>query len=135
VGVVLDAELVRDGEEQGVGRLDRRVLGQLPDEDVGLRGIGSPEDRLRLRVDVADLVLILTTPAEVRPITIVDERKDRPADRDPRLARVAGRGPRVAEQADLLRLELMERLARVLGHRRRRHQVQSLLGRPLGGRA
>ena len=58
-----------------------------------------------------------------------------PADRDPRLALVAGRRPRVAEEPDLLGLQLVERHAGVLGHQRRAHQVHALLGRPLGGRA
>ena len=39
VGVVLDAELVRDREQQRVGRLDRRVPCELLDEDVRLRGV------------------------------------------------------------------------------------------------
>jgi hypothetical protein len=39
VGVVFDAELVRDREQQGVGSLDRRVAGELLDEDVGFRGV------------------------------------------------------------------------------------------------
>src|SRR5690349_7980180 len=59
VGVVLHAELVWDREQQRVGRLDRRVLGELLDEDVGLRSVGPAEDRLRLRVDPADLVRVL----------------------------------------------------------------------------
>ena len=45
VGVVVDAELVRDGEQQGVGRGDRLVLGQLLDQLVGLGGVRPPEDR------------------------------------------------------------------------------------------
>ena len=105
-------------------------FGELLDEDVGLRGVGAPEDRLRLGVDVADLVRLLVAAPEVRPVPIVDQREDAAAHRDPRLALVAGRRPRLAEQPDLLGLELVERHAGVLGHQRRRHHVHALLRRP-----
>src|SRR5450755_2748933 len=59
VGVVLDAELVRDSQQQRVGGLDRRVPGELLHEDVGFCGVRTSEDRLRLRIDVADLVRLL----------------------------------------------------------------------------
>ena len=87
MGVVLDAELVGHREQQRVGRLDRRVLGQLRDEDIGLRGIRAAEDRLRLGIEVADLVRVLVAPSEVGAVAIVDQGKDAPADRNSRLAR------------------------------------------------
>src|SRR4051812_12600622 len=76
VGVVLDAELVRDRQEQRVGGLDRRVSRELADEDVGLRGVRPSEDRLRLRVDVPDLVRVLIAAPEVRAVSIVDQGED-----------------------------------------------------------
>ena len=57
VGVVVDAELVRHGQEQRVGGGDRLVLGQLADEQVGLGGVAAAEDGPRGRVDVADVIL------------------------------------------------------------------------------
>ena len=39
VGVVRDAELIRNGQEQRVRGLDRRVLGQLPHENIRLGGV------------------------------------------------------------------------------------------------
>jgi hypothetical protein len=71
VRVVVDAELVRHGQEERVGGSDGGVLLELLDEFVGLVGIGSPEDRARVRVDVADLVALLLPP-EVGAIAVVD---------------------------------------------------------------
>src|SRR3954470_23877309 len=91
VRVVLDAKLVRDGEQQRVGCLDRRVPGELLDEHVRLGGVRAPEDRLRLRVQVADLILILASLSEIRAVPIVDQREDAAADRYAWLALMPGR--------------------------------------------
>ena len=58
--VVVDAELARDGEHDGVGGLDGRVGLELLDEDVGLGGIGLAEGRAEA-VDDADLVAAALT--------------------------------------------------------------------------
>ncbi len=118
MGVVLDAKLVRDRQQERVRRLDRRVRGELLDKDVGLRGVRTPEDRLGLCVDVADLVRLLVAAPEVRSVAVVDQREDAATDRHPWLALVPSRSPRLTEQPDLLGLELVERHAGVLGQKR-----------------
>ena len=45
MGVVVDAELVGDGQQQRVGLGDRFVLLQLLDQDIGLGGVAAAEDR------------------------------------------------------------------------------------------
>jgi hypothetical protein len=107
VGVVLDAELVRDRQQERVRGLDRGVLGELLDEHIGLRRVRTPEDRFGLRVEVADLVRLLAAAAEIRPVAVVDQREDAATDRYARLALVPGGFPRLAEQPDLLGLELV----------------------------
>ncbi len=47
MGVVVDAELIGDGEQEGVGGGDRLVLLELGDEGVGLGGVAAAEDRLQ----------------------------------------------------------------------------------------
>src|SRR3990170_2060227 len=71
VRVVIDAELVGNGQEQGICRRDRRVLGELPDEGLRFGRVGAAEDRSRVLVEVADLVVLLLSVAEVRPIAVV----------------------------------------------------------------
>ena len=56
MGVVLDPELVRDRQEQGVRLGDRLVLGERVHQLVGLIGVGATEDRAGVRLDVADRV-------------------------------------------------------------------------------
>ena len=96
VRVVLDPELVGDGQQQGVGGGDGLVLLELLDELVRLGRVASAEDRLGARVDVPDLVLVGAAAAEVGPVAVVGEREDGPADRDPGLAVVARFLPRLA---------------------------------------
>src|SRR6185312_3628041 len=72
---------------------------------------------------------------EVRAVEVVDDREDAAAHRDARFAVVAGVRPSLAEALDLLGLHLVERHAGVLAEQRRAHQVEALLGRPLGGGA
>src|SRR5712692_6912747 len=83
VSVVLDAELVRNGQQERVGGLDRGVPGELPDEGVGLRGVRAPEGRLGLRIEVANLIRRLVAAAEVRAVPIIDQGEDAAADRHP----------------------------------------------------
>ncbi len=89
MSVVVDAELVGDGEQQRVGFGDCLVLGELLDQGIGFGGIAATEDRPGLLVDEADLVLTVVAVAEIGAVAIVDEREDAAADRDARLARVA----------------------------------------------
>src|SRR6201996_2183760 len=109
VGVVVDAELVRHGEQQRVGGCDRFVLLELLDQHIGLGRGGAAEDRLGLRVDEPDLVGVLVLAAEVRPVPVVSEGEDAPADRYPRLPLVARGLPCGAEGLDLLGLLQVER--------------------------
>ena len=67
VRVVVDAELVRDRQQQRVRGGDRLVLGELLDELVGLPGIRLAEPG-RAAVDEADLVLAARLRAEVRAV-------------------------------------------------------------------
>src|SRR5689334_11985371 len=74
--VVLNAELVWDSQQQRVGRCDGFVLSQLLDQQGGLGSIRTAKDGPRVRIDQADLISSFAAAAEVRPITIVDQRKD-----------------------------------------------------------
>ena len=108
VGVVVDAELVGDGEQQGVGGGDRFVVGEFLDQLLGLSGVGFAEPG-GAAVEVPDLVLAVAGRAEVGPVQVGDDREDAAADRDPRPALVAGGLPRLPEPLDLFGLELVER--------------------------
>jgi hypothetical protein len=125
VGVVVDAELVRNGEQDRVGRGDGRVRRQLPDENLGLGGVGAAEDRSRVLVDVADLVVLLLAPAEVGAVAVVDDGEDAAAHRDSRLARVTGLSPGLAVRIDLPALLHVERFAGLVEHEGRAHEVHA----------
>src|SRR5574337_1056404 len=125
VGVVVDAELVGDRQEQRVGGGDGRVGRQLPDESIRLRGVGPAEDGPRRLVDVADLVGLLLGAPEVGPVPIVDQGEDAAAYRDPRLSFVAGLRPSRAEGLDLLGLLDVERLAALVELEGRGHEVHA----------
>src|SRR5690349_4466321 len=88
VGVVVHAQLIRDREEQCIGRRDGLVAGERLDERVGFRGVRAAEDRSRVGVDVADLVLITGVAAEVLPVAVVDDREDAATDGHPWLTPV-----------------------------------------------
>ena len=115
-GVVVDAELAGHRQEERVGGQDGRVLGQLFGDAVGLSGVAAAEPADRA-VEPADLVLVRVG-AEEPPVEVGGDRDDAAADRDARLARVAGLRPGFAEQLDLLGLELVERHLRVLEQER-----------------
>src|ERR1700742_3501949 len=95
--IVGDAKLVRNGQKEGVGLCDGFVRLELFDENVWLGGIAATEDRACLLVNKTDLVHLLTPPAKVRSIAIVNERENAAADRHAGLARMARRFPGRAE--------------------------------------
>ena len=90
MGVVIHPQLIRNGQEQGVGGGDGFVRGKLLDEYGGLGGVRAAEDRAGVRVDVANLVLVASVASEVGPVAVVDQREDAAADRDARLPLVPG---------------------------------------------
>ena len=57
VGVVVDAELVGDGQQDRVGFLDAFVAAQLFDEIFGRVGIGAAEGGALGGLDVAEMIL------------------------------------------------------------------------------
>src|SRR6185295_17282199 len=71
VRVVVDAELVRNGEEQCVRGRDRLVPGEILDELVRLPGVGLAEPR-SAAVQISDLVLTVGL-AEVCAVEVVDD--------------------------------------------------------------
>src|SRR5271170_627434 len=89
MGIVGDAELVRNGQKEGVGLRDGLVSSELIDENVWLGGIAAAKDRSCLLVDEANLIVLLAATAEVSAIAIVHQRKDAAADRHARLTRVS----------------------------------------------
>src|SRR5690606_28544621 len=101
MGVVIDAELVRNGEQKRVGLGDGFVSPQFLDKLVRLGGVAPSEDRPRILVDEADLVGAFVASAEIHAVTVVDQREDTAAHRYARLAFVAGGLPGLAEGPDL----------------------------------
>ena len=83
--IVVDTELVGDGEQQRVSLGDGLVALQLLDKDVRLGGIGAAEHGELFRLDVTEMIFALVA-AEIRPVAIVHQREDAAADGDPRLA-------------------------------------------------
>src|ERR1700688_3039631 len=95
VGVIVDTELIRDGQEQCVSLCDGFVFRELLDEDVRLCGVNAAKNGSRVVAEEADSVLVLVAAPEIRTVAVVHECKDAATDRYPRLARVAGRLPRL----------------------------------------
>src|SRR6202035_1959874 len=124
-----NAQLVRDGQQQRVGLGDGLVLLELFDQGIRLGGVATAEDRARVRVDESDLVAAVARAPEISAVAIVDQRKDAAADRDARLALMAGLLPGGAVFADLRRLLHMEGLARFVVLERRALQVHPELSR------
>src|SRR3954462_13850482 len=71
VGVVVDTELVGDGQEQCVGLCDGFVFRQLLDELVRHVGVAAAKDGARVVAEVANRVLALTTAPEVGTVAVV----------------------------------------------------------------
>jgi hypothetical protein len=83
VGIVVDAELVRHGQQQRIGLGDRLVLPAAARSASGLGGIRAAEDRA-LVVDDSRSGPGLAA-AEIGAVAVVDQREDAAADRDARL--------------------------------------------------
>src|SRR5579862_638364 len=98
--VVVDAELIGHREQQRIGFRDRLVLLELFDQVRRFGSIAAAEDRPRLGIDEADVVVTLVA-AEIGAVAIIDQRKDAAADRNAWVARVAGFLPGLAIGADL----------------------------------
>ncbi|KAF0115414.1 MAG: hypothetical protein FD150_1082 [Rhodobacteraceae bacterium] len=100
MGVVVDAERVRHGQEDRVSLGYRGVLAQFVDQLVRLAGVAAAEDGAGV-VDDTNLVLFGATRAEVHPVEIVGDGKDRAADRGAGRSWMPGGLPGFAELADL----------------------------------
>jgi hypothetical protein len=133
MGVVVDTELIGDGQQERVGFCDGFVFRELPDKDVRLGGVAAAEDGLGVVAEEADLVLVLTAAPEIGAVALVDQREDAAADRHPRRARVSGRLPSRAEDPDLLRLLDVKRASALVDLECRALQVHPELGGPLSG--
>ena len=59
VGVIVDTELIGDGQEQCVGLGDGLVLRELLDEGNRLGGVAAAKDRSRVVAEEADGVVVL----------------------------------------------------------------------------
>src|SRR6476661_6340055 len=130
VGVVVDAELIGHGQQQGIGRGDGFVFLELLDERVRLGGIAPAKNGAGVVAEEADLVVVLVAVPEIGAVAVVDQRKDAAADRHPRLARMTSRLPRLAEDPDLLRLLNVERTSALVILERRALHIHPELARP-----
>src|ERR1039458_2852259 len=101
MGVVFNAELVGDGEQEGVGLGDRLVFPELGDQNIRLRGVTAAEDRACVFFDETDLVAFVAGSTEIETITLVGERKDTAADGDARRTSVTSLLPGGAKDANL----------------------------------
>src|SRR5690606_41995632 len=79
MGVVVDAELVRNGEKQGISFRNSFILRQLLDEGIRLCRIGAAENGSVVFLDEADGVLCLRAMAEIGSVAIVNYRERRTA--------------------------------------------------------
>src|SRR5262245_3539074 len=104
VGVVIHTQLVRDREEQRIGRPDRLVAREFLDQHIGFRDVRAAEDGPRVGIDVADLVFVAALATEIRPVAVVDEREDAAADGHAWLTPMPGLLPRLTIGFDLLAL-------------------------------
>lgn len=113
--VVVDAELVGDGEHEGVGGLDGVVCRELFGELVGFADVALAEAG-HGTVEYADLVAGFAqgAEAEVLAVLVVDYWQDAAADGDAWRKAVACTGPSVAVHLDLLGLQLVEGDAGIL---------------------
>src|SRR6478672_6906739 len=134
MGVVVHTQLVRDRKQQRISRLDRLIAREFFHQDVGRRGVRAAEDGPRVRVDVADLVLVAGVATKVRPVAVVDEREDAPTDRYAWLTPVSGVLPRLTIGFNLLALLYVQRLAALIIFERRTLEIHAEFRGPLGRR-
>src|SRR5580704_8562418 len=135
MGVVIDAELIWYRQQKRVGFGDGFVKLELFDKNVRLRGVAAAEHGAPVVAEEADRVCALAVAPEIGAVAIVHQRKNAAADRHPRLARVPGRLPGLAEFPDLACLLGGERLAGLVIDQRRALQIHPDLAGPFGGGA
>src|SRR6202021_4260979 len=99
VSVVLDAELIGYGQEQGVGFSDRLISFQFLDRFAGFCRIGAAKNGAHI-VDDADLIAA-AVPAEVGAVAFVHEREYGSRNRPTRISLVASPGPPLPARGDL----------------------------------
>src|SRR5258707_7850800 len=134
VGVVVHTQLVRDREQQRIGCLDSLIAREFFCQRVRFCGVRAAEDGPRVRVDVADLVLVAGVATEVRAVAVVDEREDAAADRHAWLTPVSGLLPRLTISVNLLALLYVQRLAGLIIFECRALEIHAQCRGPLAGR-
>src|SRR5580765_357255 len=134
VGVVVHAQLIRDREEQRVGRGDGLVAGKHLDEHVGLRSVRAAKDGPRVGVGVTDLVLVTGVAAKILVVAVVDDREDAAADGHAWVAPVSGGFPSLTIGFNLLALLDVQRFARLIILERRTLEIHAEFRGPLGRR-
>src|ERR1041385_930398 len=100
---------------------------------VGLGAEAPAEAGAAVVAEEADLVIVLVAAPEIGAVAVVDQGEDAAADRHPRLARMTGGLPRLAEDPDLLGLLDVKRPSALVILERRALHVHPELGRPLRG--
>jgi len=80
VRIVGDAQLIGDREQQRIGLGDGLILLELLDQNLRLGGVAAAEDRARVGVDEADLVLTPALVTEIGAVALIDQREDAAAD-------------------------------------------------------
>jgi hypothetical protein len=75
VGVVIDTELIRHGQQQRVGFRNRLVLLELLDEGVRLGRVAAAKDSALASAEKTDLVSLIAT-TEIHAVAVIGERKD-----------------------------------------------------------
>src|ERR1700722_11681921 len=80
MSVVLDAELIGNGQEQGVGLGDGFIRLEFLDQCIRLGRVAAAKNRSRALVDEPDLVVLRAPASEIGTVAIVDQREDTAAD-------------------------------------------------------
>src|SRR6202012_1808741 len=81
-------QLLRYGQQEGIGLCDGLVLSELFYQNVRFGGVAPAEDRPGILLDEADAVLFLRAPSKPGAIPVIHQREDAPADGDARRARM-----------------------------------------------
>ena len=101
---MIDAELVRNGRNEGVRLGNGLVRAELLHQDVGLGGGAAAEDGAGLLAEVADLVRFLAAAAELGAVAVIEQRENAAANGDAGSTDMAGFLPGGAIGANLGRL-------------------------------